>query len=111
MDPVKALPVRIGETDVLIEVTPIAGSEPTAAKPGELADRALDALARAQVAIIDIAKQTAGSVNDLLTQARHPNEVKVEFGIALTAQGNVLIAGGSAQATLKVTLTYDLREG
>jgi hypothetical protein len=31
----------------------------------------------------------------------------VEFGLKFSAKGNVVVAGATGEATLKVTLTYD----
>jgi hypothetical protein len=36
----------------------------------------------------------------------HPQEVEVKFGLKFAAEGSVIIAGASGEATLEVTLTY-----
>ncbi|MBE8516017.1 hypothetical protein ILP97_00485 [Amycolatopsis sp. H6(2020)] len=41
----------------------------------------------------------------LATESVHPAKLKVEFVLGFSAKGNVIVAGGSVDATLKVKLT------
>ena len=40
-------------------------------------------------------------------QAAQPNHVEVEFGVKISASGNVIVAGLAAESTLTVKLVYD----
>jgi hypothetical protein len=67
----------------------------------------LDAFDRAQDTIIQVAKSTAEMINRTGTAVR-PDRVDVEFGLKFTASGGVIMAGVSGEASLTVTLGYDV---
>jgi hypothetical protein len=45
-------------------------------------------------------------IERLCLQARHPGQVEVKFGLKFAANGGVIVAGVSGEASLEVTLTY-----
>jgi hypothetical protein len=46
-------------------------------------------------------------VTELGERAVRPDHVQVEFGLSFSATGNVIVAGSTVEATLKVSITYD----
>ena len=111
----KLLPVRIGDVDVYVETLPAApavGSEPTSGfgrqRPQEAAgvEGVADVFSRAQETILSIATTTAAVLEKAGRAAVHPESLEVEFGIAFSAEGHIVVARATAEASLKVTLTY-----
>ena len=100
--------VRVGEMDLLVEPSVVAGSQQTA-KPGDVAAWALDAFERAQDAIVQVAVSTAGMIGRTAARSARPDHVAVAFGLKFSAQGDVIVAKASAEASLTVTLTYDAK--
>ncbi len=119
----RIVPFQVSGVQVLVETVPepepVAGPEPadgpqTAAGPeprSALADKAADGLVdafdHAQDVIEAIATRLAGTVESLAERAVHPDTVEVEFGLAFTASGGIVVAGSSVQASLRVTIGYD----
>jgi hypothetical protein len=66
-----------------------------------------DAFSRAQETIIEVAKSTAEMIDRAGTAVR-PDRVEVEFGLKFTASGGVIMAGVAGEASLTVTLGYDV---
>jgi hypothetical protein len=91
---------------VLVETTTVAGTEPTA-RPGRVAEQAADALDRAHQAIVRMAASSASVIDQVAARAARPDKLEVEFGLKISAEGNVIVAGASAEATLVVKLTYE----
>jgi hypothetical protein len=102
------IPVRVGEIEV--EAVPVAGTEATAGRTTGAAGNVLEAFGRAQDAIIEVAKSTAEMINKAGAAAR-PDRVDVEFGLKFSVSGGVIIAGVAGEASLKVTLSYDVTAG
>ena len=67
----------------------------------------LEAFGRAQDAIIEVARSTAQMIEKAGAAAR-PDRVDVEFGLKFSASGTVIMAGVAGEASLKVTLGYDI---
>jgi hypothetical protein len=101
------VPVRVGDIEVLVETVPVPGSERTAGRLDEAGRRVVEAFDRAQEAIVEIATQLAGTVAAMGQRAVRPDHVEVQFGLSFTAQGGVVVAGASAEASLQVTVSYD----
>ena len=99
--------VRVGDVELAAEAVPVTGTEPTSSKPGKAAEGVLDAFDRAQDAIVEVAKSTAQMIEKAGAAAR-PDRVEVEFGLKFSASGGVIIAGVAGEASLKVTLSYDV---
>ena len=70
----------------------------------------LEAFGRAQDAIIEVARSTARMIEKAGAAAR-PDRVDVEFGLKFSASGGVIMAGVAGEASLKVTLGYDVAAG
>jgi len=103
----RLIPVRVGDIEIEVEAVPVVGTEPTSGKAGQAAGNVLEAFGRAQAAIIEVAKSTAEMIDKAGTAAR-PDRVDVEFGLKFSASGGVIIAGVAGEASLKVTLGYDV---
>ena len=101
------IPVRVGDIEIEVETVPVAGTEPTLGRPARAAGSVLEAFGRAQDAIIEVAKSTAQMIEKAGAAAR-PDRVDVEFGLKFSASGTVIMAGVAGEASLKVTLGYDI---
>lgn len=100
------IPVRVGDVELLVETVAVAGSEPTS-RVSDAAEGVADAFSRAQRAIVELAASTAATIGEAGSRGARPDHFEVEFGLKLSAQGNVIVAGASGEATLRVKLTYD----
>jgi hypothetical protein len=106
---VQTIPVRAGAVEVLVEVTPVAGTQQTsaAARAAErAAEYAAGAFERAQAAVESIAVSTAQTIDRVTAKVGGPSQVEVEFGLKVSAKGDVIVAGSSAEASLKVKIIY-----
>jgi hypothetical protein len=103
----RLIPVRVGDIEIEVEAVPVAGTEPTSGKAAKAAGSVLEAFGRAQEAIIEVAKSTAAMI-ERAGAAGRPDRVEVEFGLKFTASGTVIMAGVAGEASLKVTLGYDV---
>ena len=102
------IPVRVGDIQIEVEAVWVAGTEPTSSgKTGRAAGNVLEAFTRAQETILEVAKSTAQMI-DRAGSAARPDRVEVEFGLKFTASGTVTMAGVAGEASLKVTLGYDI---
>jgi hypothetical protein len=106
----RTIPVQLGDVELLIETTTVPGSEPMA-RGIDVAQRAADALDRAHEAIVQMASSTAKVIDQVAARAARPDELEIEFGLKISAEGNVIVAGASAEATLVVKLIYKPRGG
>ena len=103
----RLIPVRVGDIEIEVEAVPVAGTEPTSGRPARAAGSVLEAFGRAQDAIIEVAWSTAQMIEQAGAGAR-PDRVEVEFGLKFSASGTVIMAGVAGEASLKVTLGYDV---
>ena len=103
----RLIPVQVGDVLIEVEAVPVAGTEPTAGRVGKAAESVLEAFDRAQDAFVAVAKSTAQVIEKAGAAAR-PDRVEVEFGLKLSASGGVIMAGVAGEATLRVTLGYDV---
>ena len=99
------LQVRVGDGVLLVETVPVAGSEPTS-RVGDAIDGVVDAFTAVRGAIVELAESTAETIGEATRRGAQPDGVEVEFGLKFSAHGNVLLAGASGEATLRVKLTY-----
>jgi len=104
---VRLIPVRVGDVVIEVEAVPVAGTEPTSGMASRAAGNVMEAFGKAQDAIVEVAKSTAQVIERAGAAAR-PDRVEVEFGLKLSASGGVIMAGVAGEATLKVTMGYDL---
>jgi len=101
----RLIPVRVGDIEIEVETVPMAGTEPTLGR--RAAGNVVEAFGRAQDAIIEVARSTAQMIEKAGAAAR-PDRVDVEFGLKFSASGTVIMAGVAGEASLKVTLGYDI---
>jgi succinyl-CoA synthetase alpha subunit len=92
--------------DLLVETTPVAGTEQTSGKLDKAQEAVADAFERAQSAIVAVAESTVRTIGQLGQRSVRPDEMQVTFGLKFSAQGNVIVAGAAGEATLEVALTY-----
>ena len=104
------MPTRIGDVEVLVETSLVPGSERTSGS-GSPADRVVHAFDEAERAITELAARLAGTVADLGKRGTRPDGVEVQFGLKFSAQGKVIFAAASAEASLQVTLKYQPAKG
>ena len=103
----RLIPVRVGDIEIEVEAVPVAGTEATSGRAAKAAGSVLEAFGRAQDAIIEVARSTAQMIERAGAAAR-PDRVDVEFGLKFSASGGVIMAGVAGEASLKVTLGYDV---
>lgn len=101
------IPVRVGDIEIEVEAVTVAGTEATSGRAAKAAGSVLEAFGRAQDAIIEVAKSTAEMIERAGAAVR-PDRVDVEFGLKFSASGGVIMAGVAGEASLKVTLGYDI---
>lgn len=100
--------VRVGDLDIDVEVSPVAGTEPTS-RVSKATDAVLDAFAQAREAIVEIAASMAEVVERSAARAARPDHLEVTFGLKVSAHGNVIVAGAAGEATLEVKVVYDAK--
>ena len=103
----RLIPVRVGNIEIEVEAVPVAGTEATSGLVSKAAGTVRDAFGRAQETIIEVARSTAEMIGKTGAAAR-PDRVDVEFGLKFSATGTVIMAGVAGEASLKVTLGYDV---
>lgn len=101
--------LRFGDETVMVATVVLPGTEPTSAAD-RMRERAVDALEQARSAIEAVAKSTVETASRLKKAAMAPASVEVELGIAFTAKGGVVVAGGEIEASIVVHLTYELTD-
>ena len=102
----RTIPVRIGDIEVQVETTPVAGTEQTS-RASEAVDRVADAFDRAKETILEVAASTVDLIETAAARGARPDHLQVEFGLKFSVRGTVIVAGASGEATLVVRLTYD----
>jgi hypothetical protein len=102
----REIPVQVGDIEVLVETTPLAGSEPTS-RVDAVADRVGEAFVRAQNAIVEMATSTVETLRKTTARAARPDKLEVEFGLKFSAKGDVIVAGAAGEATLRVKIVYE----
>lgn len=98
------IPAEISGVTLLVEAVPVPGSEPTSRH--DSTGRVQDMFYRAQEVIEKIAITTGELRDRLATKSRAPDQIELQFGISFATQGQIVIAGASAQASLSVKITY-----
>jgi hypothetical protein len=99
----------VGDIEIEVEAVPVAGTEATSGRTEKAAGSVLEAFGRAQDAIIEVAKSTAQMI-DKAGPAARPDRVDVEFGLKFSVSGTVIMADVAGEASLKVTLGYDVTD-
>jgi Trypsin-co-occurring domain 1 len=107
----RVISVQVGDTEVLVQTVPVAGTEPTAGRAQQALERAGEAFCRAQEVIVEVAKSTAEVIEKAAARAARPDHVEIEFGLSFSVSGGVImVAGAAGEATLRVLLSYDARQ-
>jgi len=101
----RLIPMRFGGVEVLVGTRTEAGSERTSAA-SDLAAKVVDVFEDSKEVIAGVARSTADLLGEFADGVT-PDRLEIEFGLSFTAKGNVIVAGASAEATLKVKLVYD----
>ena len=101
------IPVRVGDIEIEVEAVRVAGTEATSGRTAKAAGNVLEAFGRAQDMIIEVAKSTA----EMIEQgggggAAGPGRGGVRAEVLRS--GGVIMAGVAGEASLKVTLGYDV---
>jgi hypothetical protein len=99
------IPTELDGITLLVESVPVPGSEPTSRR--ETKDRIQDMFARAKNVIENIATTSAELKDSLAAKSREPDRLEIEFGISFGVQGQIVLAGASAKASLSVRIIYD----
>jgi glycosyltransferase A (GT-A) superfamily protein (DUF2064 family) len=96
---------------ILVQLTPRPGLLQVSLAPrlspeelAELSDRAIDSAMRT---VQRMSERVSDMIDDL---AGDPDEVKVQFGLALNVEGQALVAKGGAEAAVNVTLIWKRQE-
>jgi Trypsin-co-occurring domain 1 len=88
---------------VFVEIeAPAAGLLPVA-NPGDIAIKVGQSLEAALQKIKPAASAVVSALRDL---ADSPDEIKVEFGVKLSAKAGAILASADAEANYKVTLSW-----
>ncbi len=103
MTATRLVQARLGEGSVWVEAVVPPGTEPAGVA---VAQKVLDAFDAAGDVLSELAVKVAASVDAIGQRARRPDEVAVEFGLRFATTGSVIVASGSAGASLVVTITY-----
>jgi len=105
---VRAVEVEVDGMTLLMEtaVTQVVGSEHTGVGD-RTREQLLKSFDRMQDAVERVAVSTAKMIANTAKRAAVPDVVQVELGLKLSAKGDVIIAGSSGEASVKVTLTYN----
>jgi len=104
------VPARLGDVSLVIETIQLPGSEPTAGLR-DVTARISDAFEKAHEAISELADRLAATVKELEDRGKQPDHLGLEFGLSFTVEGNLLFVSSSADASLKVTISYDRSKG
>ncbi len=102
------IPVEVDDQTIYLEVDQRFGSEETSAI-GKTIDVAQDAFEHARTTIITVAKSMVGAVRQL-DQSMAPDEFELEFAIKFNAEGQAILAKATAEASLKIVMTYKHKE-
>ena len=97
----RVMSMRVDNVALLGAVSPVVGSELTS-KLDRAQDAVADADERAQTAIVAVASSTVDVIGKRGARVVRSDQVEVTFGLKVAAQGNVVVAGASGEATLEV---------
>jgi hypothetical protein len=88
---------------VFVEIESPAEDLVSVANPGEIAVKVGQSLEAALSRIKPAASAVVATLRDL---ADSPDEIKVEFGVKLSAKAGAILASADAEANYKVTLSW-----
>ncbi len=96
--------VPVGDTVVLMVATELDEGLVRAARPGTVVARASRALEDMLQGLRPVAESFVQQFHEM-TQA--PSEIRVEFGVTLSAEADVVIASTATEAAFSVSLTWN----
>ncbi|NBE99988.1 hypothetical protein FE391_41690 [Nonomuraea sp. KC401] len=99
------VPMTLGQVEVLVETVAEPGSEPTSSLNDQLA-RTKEMFGRAQEVIGQMAVSALEIKDRVAQHSRKPDQIEIQFGIKFSAQGNIILASASAEASLTVKVVY-----
>lgn len=102
----QVLPVKVGQMELLVEVTPLAGTEMTS-RTTDAAANVMEAFGQVKDAIVEVAASTVEVIERTAKRSARPDHLEVQFGLKIAASGNIIVAGVSGEATITVKLVYD----
>jgi len=82
------------------------GSQQTSVTDRAMAQVA-DSFDRAQRVLEEVAVTTAATIARMAKRAAKPSKVEVQFGLNVSAKGDIIVAGASGSASLQVKVVYD----
>lgn len=99
------VPMNLAGVDVLVQAAQVVvvGTEPTSATK-----KVLEAYEKAEQAIIGLGTSVAETIGKMKRAGSQPKQVELAFGLSFTTEGNVWVVKGGMEATLSVTLTYEV---
>ncbi|MFG1887501.1 CU044_2847 family protein [Micromonospora sp. NPDC049051] len=96
-----------GET-VLVEVESLPGSRPTGVGRG--VERVQDLFAQAESVVGRLAEAAIKAGRSVAVKSARPTQIEIQIGVKFSAQGHVIIARGSGEASLAVKVIYGIGE-
>jgi len=78
------------------------------AGPGGVAQRVVAATLNLSESVSSIAEMCDGVFDGLLNAARQPEEIGIEISAKVGASGNLIVAGGAVEGSVKIALKYKL---
>ncbi len=95
--------IPVGDTVVMMAVAELDAGLVQAARPGKVVARASRSLDDMLQGLRPVAESFVQQFREM---TRAPNEIRVEFGVTLSAQADVVIASTATEATFSVSLTW-----
>ena len=99
------VPVELDGVTLVVEAAVTPGSEDTSTLDDRV-ERINDAFDRLPAILTSISKRLIVATQELSHEAMKPSEISAEFGLKVSATGQVILVSGTAEASLSVTLTY-----
>jgi hypothetical protein len=102
------VPLLVGGETILVEATQVTfyGTEPTS-HLDRAAGHVRDAFAQARATIVAVGTSAVAVAQELATASRAPDVVEIELGLSFTAKCDVIVAGATAGANLKIKIVYN----
>jgi len=101
------LPVELDGVNFWVEAATTPGSQETSTLH-DAAERMSGAFDSVQSVLSSLSKRIVATAQELKREAMAPSEISAEFGLKLSAGGQVILVSATAEASLNVTLTYKL---
>lgn len=86
---------------------PVEG-EITPAGPGRVAQKVIEATLDLSESVTSIAEMCDDLLGGFIDVVRQPEEVAIEISAKIGASGNLIVAGGSLEGSIKIGLKYKL---